>query len=197
MLLFSHSVLSDSATPWTAACQAFLSLTISQSLLKLMSIELVMPSNHLIPCHPLSACLQSFPASGSFPMTCLLASGGQYIGASASESICPMNIHKWSFRIDWLDLLAVQGISRVFFNTTVWKHQFFSAQLSLRSNSHSHTWLLEENIALTIWTFVSKVMSLLLNMLSRFIIIFLPRSKYLLISWLQSPSAVILEPSKK
>ena len=146
---------------------------------------------------PFSACLQSFPASGSFPMTCLLASGGQYIGASASESIFPMNIHKWSFRIDWLDLLAVQGISRVFFNTTVWKHQFFSAQLSLRSNSHSHTWLLEENIALTIWTFVSKVMSLLLNMLSRLVIALLSRSKHLLISWLQSPSEVILEPKKR
>ena len=80
------------ATPWTAARQASLSFTNSWSLLKPMSIESVMPSNHLILCHPFSSCLQSFPASGSFPMSQLFASGGQTIGASASVSVLPMNI---------------------------------------------------------------------------------------------------------
>ena len=79
------------ATPWTA-CQVSLSITNSWSLLTLMSIELVMPSNHLILCHPLSSCLQSFPASGSFPMSQLFPSGGQSIGVSASTSVLPMNI---------------------------------------------------------------------------------------------------------
>ena len=82
-------------TSWTAACQASLSFTISLSLLKLMSIELVMPSNHLILCFPFSSCLQSFPASGSFPESWLFTSGGQSIGASASASVFPMNIQGW------------------------------------------------------------------------------------------------------
>ena len=90
ILLFSHSVVSNSETPWTAARQAPLSFTNSQSLLKLMSIESVMPSNHLILCRPFSSCLQSFPASGSFPTSQFFASGGQSIGASAS--VLPMNI---------------------------------------------------------------------------------------------------------
>ena len=96
--------------------------------------------------------------------------------------------------MDWLDLLVVQGTT-VFSNTTVQKHQFFSTQLSSQSNSHIHTWLLKKPEP---WldTFVGKVMSLLLNMLSRLVITFLPRSKCLLISWLQSPSAVILELKK-
>ena len=88
---------------------------------------------------PFSFCLQSFPASGSFPMSQLFASGGQSIGVSASTSVLPMNIQDWifrifqwiSFRMDWLDLLAVQGTLKIFSNTTVEKHQFFSAQLSL------------------------------------------------------------------
>ena len=97
--------------------------------------------------------------------------------------------------MDWLDLLAVQ-VSRVFSNTMVQKHLFFGTQLSLWSNSHIHTWLLEKIIALSRCTFVGKIMSLLFNKLSRLVITFLPRSKCLLISWLQSPSAVILEPLK-
>ena len=93
--------------PWTAKCQASLSFTISQSLLKLMSIELVTPSNHLILCLPLLLLAQSFPASGSFPMSQLFASGGQSIGASASASVLPVNILGLiSFRIDWFDLCA-------------------------------------------------------------------------------------------
>ena len=163
---------------------------------KLMSIDLVMSSISSSDAL-FSSCPQPFPASGSFPMSQLFPSGNQSSGASASASVLPMNIQGWSFRIDWLDLLAVQGISRVFSNIAVWKHQFFSAQFSLWSNSHIHTWLLVKNTALTIWNFVSKVMSLLLNMLFRFITALLSRSKHLLISWLQSPSAVILEPPQK
>ena len=123
---FSHSIMPDSVTPWTAACQASLS-TNSWSLLKLLSIELVMPSNHLILCCPFS-CLQSFLASGLFPMTCLFASGGQSIRVSASASVLPMNIQDW-FPLRWTSWISLQskGLSRVFSNTTVQKHQFFGA----------------------------------------------------------------------
>ena len=94
LLLFSHSVVSQLfVTPWNAACQASMFITIPQSLLQLMSIESVMPSNHCILCHPLSSCLQSFPASGSFPMSWLFASGGQNIGVSAS--VLQVNIQDW------------------------------------------------------------------------------------------------------
>ena len=108
-----------------------------------------------------------------------------------------MNTRDW-FPSGWTGWISLQsnGLSRVFSNTTVQKHQFFGAQLSLWSNSHIHTWLLEKNIALTIWTFVNKVISLLFNKLCSFVIAFLPRSKGLLISWLLSPLAVILEPNK-
>ena len=108
-----------------------------------------------------------------------------------------MNIQDWfpSELTGWISLQS-KGLSRVFSNTTVQKHQFFSAQSSLRSNSHIHIWLLEKTTALTRLTFVGKVMSLLFNMLSRLVVACLPRSKRLLISWLQSPSAVILEPKK-
>ena len=103
---------------------------------------------------------------------------------SASASVLPMNIHLW-FPLGWTRLISLlsKGLLKVFFNTTVQKHQFFSIQPSLRSNSHIHTWLLEKPIALTIQTFVGKVMSLLF-ILSRFVIAFLPRSTCLLISWL-------------
>ena len=107
------------ATPWTAARQASLSITNSQSLLRLMAIELVMPSHHLILCR-----LQSFPASGFFPVSQLFTSGGQSIGASASASALPVNSQ---------DSLQSKGLSRVFSNTTVQKHPFFGTQLSLWS----------------------------------------------------------------
>ena len=97
------------ATPWTAAYQASLSITNSWSLPKFMSIESMMPSNHLILCHPLSCFFQSFPTSGSFQMTQLFASCGQNIGVSASTSVLPINSGLNSFRMDWLDLLVVQG----------------------------------------------------------------------------------------
>ena len=117
---------------------------------------------------PFSSHLQSFPASGSFPRNQFFASGGQSIGVSASASVLPMNIQEW-FALGWTGWISLQskGLSRVFSNTTVQKHQFFGAQLSLYSDSHIHTWLLEITIALTRWTFVSKVISLLFNMLSR------------------------------
>ena len=138
---FSHSVF---ATPWTAAHQASLSITNSWSLLKLTSIELIMPSNHLILCRPLLSRLQSSPASGSFQISHLFASGGQSIGVSASASVFPMNIQDW-FPLGLTGLISLKskGLSRVFSNTTVQNHQFFGAQLSSWSNSHIHTWLLE------------------------------------------------------
>ena len=145
---------------------------------------------------PFSSHLQSFPALGSFQISQFFASGGQ--NTSFSFSISPSNEYSGliSFTIDWLDSLQSKGFSRVFSNTTVQKYQFFGTQLSLWSSSHIHTRLLEKTIALTRQTFVGKAMSLLFNMLSRFIIAFLPRNKHLLISWLQSPSVVILEPNK-
>ena len=131
--------------PWTAVRQTSLSFTISWSLLKFMCIESVMPSNHLVLCHPFSSCLQSFPASGSFPMSWLFASGGQSIGASASASVLPVNIQDW-FHLGLTSLISLQskGLSRVFSNTTVQKHKLFGTQPSLWSNSHIHTWLLEK-----------------------------------------------------
>ena len=126
----------------------------------------------------------------------LFAWGGQSTGVSALASFLPKKSQGW-FPSEWTGWISLQskGLSRVFSNTTVQKHQFFGFQLSSQSNSHIHTWPLE-TIALTRWTFVGKVMSLLFNLLSRLVITFLPRSKHLLISWLQSPSAVILEPPK-
>ena len=132
---------------------------------------------------PFSSCLQSFPASGSFLMSQLFASGGQSIGASASASVLPMNIQGW-FPLGFTGLISLlsKGLSRVSSSTTVQRHQFFSAQPFLLSSSHICTWLTTGNtIALTIQTFVGKVMSLLFNTLSRFVNTFLPRNKHLLI----------------
>ena len=119
-------------TPWTAARQASLSITNSRNLLKLKSIELVMPSKHLFSVIPFSSCLQSFPASGSFPRSQFFPSSGQSIGVSASTSVLPVNIQDW-FPLGWTVWISLQskGLSRVFSNTTVQKHQFFSTQLSL------------------------------------------------------------------
>ena len=113
------------ATPWIAARQASLSSTMCRSLLKLMSTESVMPSNHLVLCHPFSSCLQSFPASRSFLMSWLFASGGQSIEASASVLL--INIQGW-FPLELTGLISLQskGLSRVFSSTTVQKHQFFN-----------------------------------------------------------------------
>ena len=143
----------------TAACQSSLSFTISWSLFKLMSIELVMPSNHLVSLVPFSSCLQSFPASESFPMSQLFIPGGQSIEVSASASVLTVSIQDW-FPLGWTSWISLKpkGLSRVFANTTVQKHPFFSAQFSLCPNSHIHMWLLTgKAIALTRWTFFGHV----------------------------------------
>ena len=133
------------ATPWAAARQASLSITNSQSLFKLISIESVMPSSHLILCHPLLLLPSIFPTIRVFQMSQLFPSGGQSIGVSASTSVLPVNTQDWS-PLGWTGWISLQskGLSRVFSNTTVQKHRFFHAQLSLESNSHIHTWLLEK-----------------------------------------------------
>ena len=144
--MFGHSVVSNSVTPWTAARQASLPITNSWSSLKLMCIESVMPSNHLILCRvPFSSCLQTFPASGSFLMSQFFASDGQSIGPSALASVLPTNTQHW-FPLGLTSLISLQskGLSRVFSKATLQKHQFFGAQLSLWSNSHIHSWLLEK-----------------------------------------------------
>jgi len=146
---------------------------------------------------PFSSCPESFPASGSFLMSQLFALGSQSIGASASASVLPMNIQEW-FPLGLTGLISLRskGLSRVFSNNTSSKASifrcsaFFIVQIS---HPYMNT---GKAIALTRWTFVSKVMSLLFNMPSRLVIAFLPGSKRLLTSWLQSPSAVILEPKK-
>ena len=143
---------------------------------------------------PVSSCLQSFPESGSFPVSQLFTSDGQSIGVSASASVLPMNIQDW-FPLGWTGWISLlsKGLSRVHHSSKASILQcsaFFMVQLSYLYMSTGKT------IALTRQAFVSKVMSLLFNMMSRFIIAFLPWSKHLLISWLQSPSAVILEPRK-
>ena len=120
------------ATPWTATCQASLSITNFRSLLKLMSIESLMPSSHLILCCPLLLLPSIFPSIRVFSKSQFFTSSGQSIGASASESVLPMNIQDW-FPLGWTGWISLQSkrLSRVFSNTTVQKHQFFSAQLSL------------------------------------------------------------------
>ena len=184
------------ATRWTAACQASLSITNSQSLLKLISIELVMSSDHLILCHLLLLPL-IFASIRVFSSESVLHIRWPKYW-SFSFTISPSNEYSGliSFRIYWFDLLAVQGTLK-----SLLQHQsskapilrcsaFFIVQLSY---SYMTT---GKAIALTRRTFVGKVMSLLFNMLSRLVIAFLPRSKCLLISWLQSPSVVILESKK-
>ena len=129
-------------TPQTATHQAPLSFTIFWSLLKFMSMML---SNHLIPCCPFSFCLQSFLASGLFPVSWLFTSGTLITEASGSVSVLPMNIEGGSplGLTGWISLLS-KGLSKVFSSTTVWEHQFFGAQPSLSSSSPIHIWLLEK-----------------------------------------------------
>ena len=128
--------MSVSVTPWTAALPASLSFTVSWSLFKLISIESLMLSSSSSAAL-FSSCLQSFPASGSFPMSQLFASGGQSIGTSTSASVLPVNIQGWFLlRLTGLISLESTELSRVFSSTTIQKHQFFGPQLSLSSNSH-------------------------------------------------------------
>ena len=178
--------------PMIAACQASLSITNSQSLLKLMSIESVMPSSHLILCHPLLLLPPVPPSIRVFSNESTRHMRWPKYW-SFSFSISPSSEHPGliSFRMDWLDVLAVQGTLKSLLQhhsskASIFRHStFFTVQLS-------HPYMTTGKIiALTRWTFVCKVMSLLFNMLSRLVITFLPRSKHLLISWLQSPSSVI------
>ena len=132
------------ATPWIAECQASPSITNSRSSLKLTSIQWCHPaiSSSVI---PFSSCPQSLPASESFPMSQLFTSGGQTTGVSALASFLPKKSQGWS-PLEWTGWISLQskGLSRVFYNTTVQKHQFFATQLSLWSSFHIHTWLLEK-----------------------------------------------------
>ena len=184
------------ATQWTAACQASLSIANSRSLLKLISIESVIPSNHLILWHPLLLLPSIFPSIRGFSNESVLCIRWPKYW-SFSFSISPPNEYSGLISLGLTDQISLQskGLSRVFSNTTAQKHQFFCPQFSLESNSHPYM-TIGKTIALTRWTFVDKVTSLLFNMLSKLVITFLPRSKRLLISWLQSPSAVILKPQK-
>ena len=182
-------------TPWTPTCQASLSLTNSQSLPKLRSIELVMSSNHLILCYPLLLLPSIFPNIRVFSNESALHIRWPKHW-SFHFNISPSSEHPGliSFRMDWLDLLAVLGTLKRLLQyhsskTSILGHStFFIVQLSRPFMTTGKT------IVFTRQTFVDKVLSLLFNMLSRLVITFLPRSKNLLISWLQSPSAVILEP---
>ena len=184
-------------TPWTAAHQASLSITNSQSLLKLMSIKSMMPANHLIFHQPLFLPPSIFPSIRVFSNESALHIRWPKYG-SFSFSISPSSEHPGliSFRMDWLDHLAVQGTVKSLLQhhsskvSILWCSAFFTVQFS-------HLYMMTgKTIALTRQIFVGKVMSLLFNMLSIFFIAFLPRSKHLLLLWLQSPSAVILESKK-
>ena len=195
---FSCSVMSNSLQPYDLQQrQASLSITNSQSPPKPMSIESVMPSNHLILCRPLLLLSSIFSSIRVFSNeSALHIRWPKYW--SFSFNISSSNEHPGliSFRMDWLDLLAVQGTLKSLL------HHHSSKALILQCSAFfivqlSHPYMTtRKTIALTRWTFVGKVKSLLFNMLSRLVITFLPRSKHLLISWLQSPSAVILEPKK-
>ena len=166
------------ANPWIAGCKASLSFTTSQSLLKLMSIVSMMPSNHLILCQPLLLLLSIFPSTRLFLMSCFFALGSQSIGASASASVLPMIIQGW-FPLELTGLISLlsKGLSRVFSNSSkpsvLWCSAFFMLQLSKPYVTTGKT------KALTTQTFVDRVMSLLFNTLSRFVIAFLPRSNCL------------------
>ena len=185
------------ATPWTTAHQASLSIMNSWSLPKLMFIESVMPSNHLILYRPLLFLPSILPSIKVFSIESVLRIRWPKYW-SFSLNISPSNEYSGliSFRMDWLDLLAVQGTLKSLLQhhsskASILRHSaFLTVQFS-----HPHM-TTGKTIALTRQTFVGKIMSLLFNMLSRLVITFLPRSKRLLISWLQSPPAVILEPKK-
>ena len=180
------------ATPWTAAGQASLYITNSWSTPKSMSIESVMPSNHLILCCPLLILRSKFPSIRVFSNESALRIRCKY--SSFSFNISPTNEHPGliSFRMDWLKSLAVQGTLK-----SLPQHYSSKASILMHSASSvvqlSHLYMTTgKTIALTRGTFVNKVMSLLFNMLSRLVITFLPRSKHLLISWLQSPLTLTL-----
>ena len=184
-------------TPGTAARQASLSITNSQSPPRPMSIESVMPSSHLIFCCPLLLLPSIFPSIRVFSNESALCSRWPKYW-SFIASISPSNEYPGliSFRMDWLDLLAVQGTLKSLLQHHSTKVSILRCSAFLTVQLSDPYMTTGKTIALTRRTFVGKIMSLLFNMLSRLVITFLPRSKHLLISWLQSPSAVILEPPK-
>ena len=189
--LLSHVLII--VIPWTMACQASLSITTSRSFLRLMSIESMMPSKHLILCHPLLLLPSIFPnIRVSSDQSVLRIRWPEYWSFSFSISASKEHSGLISFRIDWFDL-AVQGTLKSLLQhhsskaSILWCSGFFIVQLSHPYRTTGKT------IAWTRWTFVFQVMYLCFNMLSILVITFLPRSKHLLVSWLQSPSTVILE----
>ena len=177
LLLFSCSLMSDSLQPHELQHARLPCPSPCLSLLKFMSIESVMLSNF---CCLFSSCPQSFPASGSFPMSQLFASGDQFIGALASASVLPMNIQDW-FPLGWTAGSTCCPRDSQESSPELLFKSIISSALSLLYGP-TLTYTTGKTIALTIWTFVSKVMSLYFNMLSRLVIAFLPRSKHLLIS---------------
>ena len=194
---FSLSRVQLFATLWHAACQASLSIINCQCPPKLMSIESVMHPTISSSFVSFSSCPQSFPASGCFPMSQLFTSGGQSTRVSVSTWVLPMNTQDWS-PLGWtdMDLLAGQGTLKSLLQhhsskASVLQHSaFFRVQLSHPYMTTGKTKALTRQIP------VDKEMSLIFNMLSRLVITFRPRNKPLSISWLQSPSSVILEPPK-
>ena len=180
------------ATPWTTACQASLSFTISQSLLKLMSIELVMPSNHLILCHPLLLLPSVFPSIRVVPNESTLDIRWPKYW-HFSYSISPSNEYSGltSFRMDWLDLLAVQGFLKSLLQYHSSKASIFQHSASVMVQLLTFIYSYWKNHSFDSTEFVGKVMSLLFNMLSKLVIAFLLRTKHLLISWPLSLSTVI------
>ena len=182
-------------TPWTSAQQASLSFTISWSLLRVMSIVLVMLSNHLILCCPLFFLPSIFPSIRIFfSELALHIRWPKYWSFSISSSNEYSGLI--SFGIDWFDLLAVQGTLKSLLHHHSLKASVLQCSAFFMVQFLHPYMTTGKTITLTIWTFVDRIMSLLFNTLSRFVIAFLQRSKCLLISWLQSPSAEILEPKK-
>ena len=196
MVQFSHSVVSDSLRPQGLQHARPPCPSPTRRICSFMSIELVMPSNHLILCHPFLLLSSVFPSIRVFSNeSALPIRWPEYW--SFNFSIGHSNDYSGliSFWMDWFDIFAVQGISSLLQHhsskkSILWCSAFFMVQLS-------HPYMTRgKSIALTRWIFVSKVTSVLFNMLSRLVIAFLPKRKSLLISWLQSPSSVIMEPKK-
>ena len=187
--------MSDSLDPMNHSTPG---LPIHHQLLESTQTHVHWVNDAIQPSHPLSSlsppALNLSQQQGLFKWLSSSHQVAKVLGFSASTSVLPMNTQDWS-PLEWTDWISLQskGLSKVFSNTTVQKHQFFSTQHSSLSNSHPYM-TTGKTIALTRQTFVGKVMSLLFNMLSRLVITFLSRSKHLLIPWLQSPSAVILKP---
>ena len=198
ILQFSYSVMSDSLRPHGLQHTRLPSPSSAPEIIQTHGhwvSDVIQPSHHPLS-SPSPRAFNLSQHQGLFKwVSQFFTSGGQSIGASSAASVLPKNIQDW-FPLQLTGLISLQskGLLRIFSNTTVQKHQFFSAQLYSSTCTSIHDYW--KTIALTRQTFLGKVMSLLFNMLSRLVTAFLPRSKSLVISWLQTPSAVILEPPK-